>query len=240
MNEHLGIRWSWRDGFPRLMKKGNGKVEMRQAVVRPIIGITARFPRQSPLVWSVRRHGGRVAITFDDGPTEVTPQVLECLTRHRAKATFFLLVSRVKQRPDLLRQIIAGGHEVGIHGYEHSLRDYYRQIQQSERELAEYGVVPSIVRTPCGVINPVLTMRLWWRGYPNVIFSFDTHDSMRLEGKWSGPAPDYSKIKGGDIVLMHDDNSLCVSELPLLLESVREQNLRTVTVSELIRTRSET
>lgn len=211
---------------------------MRQTVVRLIKTISARFPRQSPLVWSVRRHGGRIAITFDDGPTETTPQVLECLALHGTKATFFVLVSRVVQRPDLLRQILAHGHEVGIHGYEHSLRDYYHQIQRSEAELAEYRVAPSIVRTPGGAIDLVTTIRLWWRGYANVIFSFDTHDSMRLEGKWKGPAPVYSSIKGGDIVLMHDDNSLCVDELPSLLESAREKNLRTVTVSELIGLRS--
>ena len=92
-----------------------------------------------------------------------------------------------------------------------------------QRELAEFGVASSIVRTPGGAIKPVLTMRLWLRGYPTVLFSFDTHDSMRLEGKWKGPAPDYSRIKGGEIVLMHDDNSLCVSELPSLLESVRSR-----------------
>jgi len=207
---------------------------MKQAAVQLIKTISARFPRHSPIVWSVRQHGRRIAITFDDGPTEITHQVLECLARHDAKATFFVLVSEVIQHPDVLRQILANGHEIGMHGYDHSRRDYYRQIQRSEAELAEYGVASSIVRIPGGVIGPVLTMRLWWRGYPTVLFSFDAHDSMRLEGKWSGPAPDYSKIKGGDIVLMHDDNSLCVDELPSLLESVREKNLRTVTVSELI------
>jgi len=212
---------------------------MRQTVVQLIKAISARFPRQCPLVWSARQHGGRIAITFDDGPTEIiTPQVLECLAQYKAKATFFVLVDEVSKRPDLLRQILANGHEVGIHGYEHSVRNYYDQILRCERELAEYGVVASIVRTPGCIINPMLTMRLWWRGYPSVIYSFDAHDSMRLEGKWSGPAPDYSTIKGGDIILMHDDNCLCARELPSLLESVEEKHLRTVSVSELIRLRS--
>lgn len=207
---------------------------MRQTVVRLIKTVSARFPRQCPLVWSVRQHGGRIAITFDDGPTEITPQVLECLALHGAKATFFVLVKHVTRRPDILRQMLANGHEVGIHGYEHSVRDYYHQIQRCKAELADFGVASSIVRTPGGAIKPVLTMRLWLRGYPTVLFSFDSHDSMRLEGKWKGPAPDYSRIKGGEIVLMHDDNSLCVSELPSLLESVKKQNLQPVTVSELI------
>lgn len=211
---------------------------MRQTVVRLIKTISARFSRHSPIVWSVRQHGRRIAITFDDGPTEITPQVLECLALHGAKATFFVLLSQVILQPDVLRQILADGHEVGMHGYDHSLCDYYRKIQQCEDVLAEYGAAPFVVRTPGCAVRPVLTMRLWWRGYPTVSYSFDTHDSMRLEGKWKGPTPDYSSIKGGDIILMHDDNSRCVNELPSLLESVREMNLRTVTVSELIGLRS--
>ncbi|MGH9615774.1 MAG: polysaccharide deacetylase family protein [Acidobacteriaceae bacterium] len=207
---------------------------MRQAVVQCIKAISARFPRQCPLVWSVRQDGGRIAITFDDGPTEITSQILECLTQHRAKATFFVLVNQVSQQPEILRQVVANGHEVGIHGCEHTLRDYYNQVQWCERELAEYGVFPSIVRTPGCAIRPVLTMRLWWRGYPSVVYSFDAHDSMRLEGKWSGPAPDYSQVKGGDIVLMHDDNSLCAQELPTLLKAIAKKGLQTVTVSELL------
>ena len=207
---------------------------MRQTAVQFVKAISARFPRHCPLVWSVRQHGGRVAITFDDGPTEQTPQVLECLARYGARATFFVLVDQVAHRLNVLKQILADGHEVGIHGYQHSLRDYYSQIQRSVAELAEYGVFPSMVRTPGCVIKPLLTMRLWWRGYPSVIYSFDAHDSMRFESKWSGPAPDYSRIQGGDIILMHDDNSLCVNDLPSLLETVREKDLRAVTVSELI------
>jgi peptidoglycan/xylan/chitin deacetylase (PgdA/CDA1 family) len=207
---------------------------MKQAAVQLIKKVSARFSRHSPIVWSVRQHRRRIAITFDDGPTEITPQVLECLARHGAKATFFVLARQVIQQPDVLRQILVNGHEVGMHGYDHSLRDYYRQIRQCEDVLAEYGAAPFIVRTPGCVVRPVLAMRLWLRGYPTAMYSFDAHDSMRLEGKWKGPTPDYSSIKGGDIVLMHDDNSLCVHELPSLLQSVKENKLQTVTVSELI------
>lgn len=197
-------------------------------------GVSARFPRRFPVVWSVRRHDGCVAVTFDDGPTELTPQVLECLARHGAKATFFVLGNQVLKRPDVLRRILADGHEVAIHGYEHSLRDFYGQVQRCKNELSGYGAVPRVVRTPGGVIRPLLTLRLWWGKYPLVNWSLDTHDSMRLEGKWKGPAPDYSRIGGGDIVLMHDDNSLCLKELPILLSSIRQRDLRPVTVSELV------
>jgi peptidoglycan/xylan/chitin deacetylase (PgdA/CDA1 family) len=209
-------------------------ISARRKVVQLVKAASARFPRQSPLVWSVRRHEGRIALTFDDGPTDLTLQVLECLAQHGTKATFFVLGNQVGQRPNVLRRILASGHEIGIHGYEHSTHNYYRQVQRCEQELSSFGVIPRIVRTPGCVIKPVLVLRLWWRRYPTVIHSFDAHDSMRLEGKWSGSAPDYSTIGGGDIILMHDDNALCVKDLPVLLNSIREKNLRAVTVSELI------
>ena len=60
---------------------------------------------------------------------------------------------------------------------------------------------------------------------------------MRHEGKWAGGAPDYGAIRAGEIVLMHDDNPVCVAELPGLLDLLREKGLKPVTVSELLNKR---
>ena len=57
---------------------------------------------------------------------------------------------------------------------------------------------------------------------------------MREEGKWPEPAPDYDNIRGGDIILMHDDNATCVRELSLVLQALKNNRLQTVTVSELL------
>lgn len=207
---------------------------MRRRIVQLLKGFSARYPRHCPVVWSVRRRAGRVSITFDDGPTDLTLRVLECLAEHNARATFFVLGSCAVERLDVLHQILANGHEVGIHGYEHSLHNYFRQVQRCAKEFSQHGVTPRVVRTPGGVIKPMLTLRLWRLGYPSILWSLDTHDSMRVENKWKGPAPDYQQIQAGDIVLMHDDNSLCIEELPVLLRMIREKDLRSVTVSELM------
>ena len=209
---------------------------MRRTIVQWIKGFSLRFPRICPVVWSARGCAGRVSITFDDGPTELTPEVLKLLAEYDARATFFVLANRVSEQSDVLRQIVANGHEVGIHGYEHSMRDYFDQVRRCAKHFSEHGVRPRIVRTPGGVLEPLLTMRLWWLGYRTVLWSFDTRDSMRLEGKWSGPAPEYSRIEAGAIVLMHDDNPLCIEELTILLQKIRQNGLRSVTVSELLKT----
>ena len=71
------------------------------------------------------------------------------------------------------------------------------------------------------------------RGYTTVLWTFDAFDSMRHEGKHTA-APDYDRIRAGDIVLMHDDNPVCVAELLALIESLRKRGLQPTTVSDLI------
>jgi len=61
----------------------------------------------------------RVALTFDDGPSAWTPLVLDLLREHEARATFFVIGARVRERPGDLRRIVAEGHEVGSHTLTH-------------------------------------------------------------------------------------------------------------------------
>jgi len=61
----------------------------------------------------------RVALTFDDGPSKWTAAVLDLLREHEARATFFLIGARVRERPDDARRIVAEGHEVGSHSFTH-------------------------------------------------------------------------------------------------------------------------
>jgi peptidoglycan/xylan/chitin deacetylase (PgdA/CDA1 family) len=61
----------------------------------------------------------KVALTFDDGPSRWTPLVLDLLREHEARATFFVIGQRVREHPDLVRQIVAEGHELGSHTLTH-------------------------------------------------------------------------------------------------------------------------
>lgn len=83
-----------------------------------------------------------VAITFDDGPDpEVTPQLIDVLDRHGANATFFLLVGQARRYPDLVRRLVAAGHEIGLHGMDHRrvstmpYRDAIAYLRQARVEL---------------------------------------------------------------------------------------------------------
>jgi peptidoglycan/xylan/chitin deacetylase (PgdA/CDA1 family) len=74
-----------------------------------------------PSVYRGPRTRRVVALTFDDGPSESTPALLEILGRHHAHATFFQCGSNVERLPEIARAVLAAGHEIGNHGYAHPL-----------------------------------------------------------------------------------------------------------------------
>ena len=72
------------------------------------------------ILWSVDTDWPAVAVTFDDGPNSVfTPIALDALAAAGAQATFFLIGQQVVEQPDLVRRLIAGGHELANHTWSH-------------------------------------------------------------------------------------------------------------------------
>lgn len=148
----------------------------------------------------------RVALTFDDGPSEWTPRVLEELADANALATFFVIAGR---DPALVRAIAAAGHEVGYHCREHirhSLRaegDVRREAAADVDRLRSLGIEPRAWRTPWGDLaawTPALADDL---GLDLWNWSDDTHD---WDGRESGRmlAELDKGLEGGAVILMHD------------------------------------
>ncbi len=78
----------------------------------------------------------RAFLTFDDGPSSVTPRILDTLKQENVKATFFVLGSNVKKKPDLVKRMYDEGHFIANHGYSH----VYSQIYSSPQAvLDEYN-----------------------------------------------------------------------------------------------------
>ena len=83
------------------------------------------------------------AITFDDGPSRNTPQLLDMLDQYGIPATFFLLGKQAELHPDIVRRIVAEGHEIGNHSYSHpNLR-----LLSSERKDEEIRRTDAILRS---------------------------------------------------------------------------------------------
>lgn len=207
---------------------------MRAHLKRLAIASAALWPLRRLICWKVATRRSHIALTFDDGPHPIfTPQVLDLLAAHNARATFFVLGREVEEHPALLQRTIAEGHEIGIHGYDHTHRDLPRQMEQTIDIVARLGARPRVIRPPGGHLSAGILRWSVLARRPLCLWSFDVEDSRRYEGKASSRRS-FLGLSRGDIVLLHDDNPICVAELPELLASARSRRLDLVSVSELL------
>ncbi|MGO0122119.1 polysaccharide deacetylase family protein [Desulfothermobacter acidiphilus] len=188
-----------------------------------------------------------IALTFDDGPDPYyTPQLLKCLDRFEARATFFPLASKARRYPELIRAIVEAGHEVGSHGMYHfplllrSPRGARAEIGQSMAVIAEIAGCPvRFFRPPWGRYRISLLPVAAELGVDMVLWSLDS-----LDWLW-GVNPEViatrlGRAAAGDIVLCHDGSFLphrartILQVLPFALKQMRERGLSPVPLSDLM------
>ncbi|WP_428265716.1 polysaccharide deacetylase family protein [Haliangium sp.] len=207
---------------------------MKQLLKRRVVELCSHRPLRRVICWRVPERHHQVALTFDDGPHPVyTPQTLDVLAEHDIRATFFVLGESIENNPEVFRRMVAEGHEIGMHGYVHDYRNMAEQAPRLLDVLAEYGVTPTTFRPPNGVLEPRTGLWMMRRGYSMVFWSVDGRDSMRHEGKDDHHQP-YEDIGPGDIVLLHDDNPVCVEDLREIIAIIRRKGLGTARVSEFL------
>lgn len=155
--------------------------------------------------------GPVVALTFDDGPDPVgTPALLEVLARHEATATFFVLLTRVRRRPELLRLLLEAGHEVALHGVDHRRLtrlppdEVRRRLHDGRAELEDLsGREVRWFRPPYGAQSVGVWRAVRREGLEPVFWGpslwdwKDVDDSARLAKARTG-------LRAGAVVLGHD------------------------------------
>jgi peptidoglycan/xylan/chitin deacetylase (PgdA/CDA1 family) len=110
-----------------------------------------------PSVWRGRPEQRAVSLTFDDGPSESTPRILDILAHYRAPATFFQCGANVERLPEVARAVSAAGHEIGNHGHAHPLycfrspRFIETDLRLAQEAIATHaGIRPRWFRPPFG------------------------------------------------------------------------------------------
>ncbi|MTB64192.1 polysaccharide deacetylase family protein [Streptococcus sp. zg-86] len=185
-----------------------------------------------------KKHQKRIALTFDDGPSAITtPQVLDILKKYKAKATFFVLGQNIAGNEELLKRIVAEGHEVASHTWDHAdLRtlsgDQVKQEMDQTREAIQkvIGQEPKMMRPPYGSVNQAVmsVMQL-----PVIYWSVDSKDWQSRNA-----TSILGEVKActypGSIILMHDIHQPTVDSLTSVLEFLLGEGYEPVTVSELL------
>jgi peptidoglycan/xylan/chitin deacetylase (PgdA/CDA1 family) len=177
-----------------------------------------------------------VALTFDDGPSIYTPAILKQLKKYNAHATFFVVGERVSSYAKTIKQANKQGCEIGSHSYSHanlgtaSAATIDSQLNKTEKRIKKIlGFYTPIMRPPYGSINDTLRKRV---GKPMILWSIDTLD-WKTRNANSTVKAIMSKVKDGDIVLMHDLYSASRDAALTVIPKLIKKGYQLVTVSEM-------
>ncbi len=183
-----------------------------------------------------------VALTFDDGPSQYTGQLLDALKKHNAKATFFVVGSRIGSDSSnaLLKRMENEGHVVGNHSQNHKNLKYLsssgvsnEMYAAAERIKAAIGHYPIVMRCPGGNYNATVQSYAKSISVPIIQWNMDTID-WRDRNKTTILNRAKSGIKDGSIVLMHDLYPTTVNAAVELIPYLQQKGYTLVTVPELL------
>jgi peptidoglycan/xylan/chitin deacetylase (PgdA/CDA1 family) len=191
----------------------------------------------------------QIALTYDDGPNDPwTLRLLDVLSRHQVRATFFLIGRFVEQRPDIARELASAGHLIGNHTYSHpnlifcSRTEVERQIVECDRALRDaIGDHSNLFRPPFGGRRPQVLKSVRRAGLEPIMWSVTGWD-------WNATSTEQiekkvgSHVASGDVVLLHDgghthmgaDRSFTVEATDRLISRFKQEGYRFVTIPEMM------
>ncbi|MDI9484117.1 MAG: polysaccharide deacetylase family protein [Bacillota bacterium] len=264
----IGIVFLISSMYWRLGKRLFGLLRLRErklplALISGILGVATilvlfsvwvyhGFGYQPDIYRVGNRASNKVAITFDDGPSEeFTLAILDILKEYDVPATFFMVGKHVEKYPHVAQRVVEEGHAIGNHTQSHrnlptlSTLELQREVMEATAVIAEVtGMYPKYVRPPRGMYDDRFRRLAGLLGQEIVLWSISTRD-------WRyGVTPAYierlveSKVRGGDIILFHDSGALVRSEggdrratvlsLANVIEIIRAKGLEIVSLEELL------
>jgi len=184
-----------------------------------------------------------VALSFDDGPAgERSEQILKILEKHGCHASFFLTGKSAETRPDIVREMQRRGHLIGNHSYSHSnlfplLRSsrIRKELELTNRILKDAGAGEvRFFRPPFGVTNPNVARGVRASGMEVAGWSIRSFDT-RNKAAEKVVRRILKRMKGGDVILLHETSGNIIEILELLLPAISEAGLSCVTLDQLFK-----
>jgi peptidoglycan/xylan/chitin deacetylase (PgdA/CDA1 family) len=191
----------------------------------------------------------KIALTYDDGPNDPdTLRLLEVLASHGVHATFFTIGHYVKQRPDIVRELVKAGHVVANHTFTHpvmslkSATAIHNELSDCHAALKDaIGEHSNLFRPPFGARRPAVLRIARELGLEPVMWNVTGYD-------WNAPPAATierkcaSQIRGGDVILLHDgghkqmgaDRSQTVSATCSLIKRYKAEGYEFVTVVQML------
>lgn len=177
-----------------------------------------------------------VALTYDDGPSKYTAEILDVLKENNSAATFFVLGMQVNKYDEVILRMVEEGNQVGNHSYDHkrltTLNDeeLHNQINVTDDLIYKTALYkPFVMRPPYGSTNEELEKKLQ---KPIINWSVDTRD---WESRNTEAIVDIvlKNVKDGDIILMHDLYKTSLEASKIIIPELIKRGYQLVTVSEL-------
>lgn len=190
--------------------------------------VLGRWMGVGALAWG-KRSEPKIALTFDDGPSERTPELLALLERHGVKATMFLTGQKAEQHPELAEAIRAAGHQLEAHGYWHRPA----LLMAPWTEWAHIARSPGqLYRPPWGIHSPFTRLFARLQGKQVALWDLESRDWLEQD-----PAALVERllfyVKGGSVILLHDGPERTLKLLELLLPRLKEYGYQPVRMDEM-------
>lgn len=177
-----------------------------------------------------------VALTFDDGPSKYTNEILDILKDNDICATFFVLGNKVPYGQETLLKMLENGNEIGNHTYNHKWLAHLdeieikNQISKTQEVIFEYTrYLPKVFRPSYGDIPKEMRKEI---NLEVTLWNVDTLD-WKLKNKTQIIKRATRNTKDGDIILMHDTYKRTKDALPEIINTLKKKGFQFVTISEL-------
>lgn len=182
-----------------------------------------------------------IAITFDDGPNQITLQILDILREEQVRVTFFLTGKKIIENINISKTVLNDGHEIGNHTMSHFKLTDIKNEETLRNEISDFQklcknqlkITPKVFRSPYFKYNRKVKNILKNESLILIDKSINSKDYK----KWASPDTIYKKatsnIKPGDIIIMHDIK-ITLTAIHAIITELKKQNFTFLTVSELL------